>query len=76
KQDPTIRSARQNVSDAETAERDADLTSVQDRISVKEAREHVKVLEKGAEEVTKRAKAKQAEAKVVSKSARDLGKFS
>ena len=50
KQDPTIRSARQKVSDAETAERDADRALVQARISVKEAREHVKALEKEAEE--------------------------
>ncbi|KAK0476731.1 hypothetical protein IW261DRAFT_1566806 [Armillaria novae-zelandiae] len=71
---PTILAARQKVKDASNAERDADLALSQARNSVKEAREHVKNLEREAREGTKRAKVKQAESEVVSKTARALGR--
>ncbi|KIP06532.1 hypothetical protein PHLGIDRAFT_90806, partial [Phlebiopsis gigantea 11061_1 CR5-6] len=72
--DPTIRGARQKVADAETSEREADRALGLARAAVREAREHVKILEREALEDARRAKAKQAEAKTVSKSARGLGR--
>jgi len=66
--------ARQKVADAETAEREADRALNEARESVREAREHVRLLEREAIEDARRAKAKQAEAKIVSKSARGLGR--
>ncbi|PBK73589.1 uncharacterized protein ARMOST_00410 [Armillaria ostoyae] len=72
--DPTILAARQKVTDASNAERDADRALSQARNSVKEAREHVKNLEREAREGTKRAKFKQAQSEVVSKTARALGR--
>jgi hypothetical protein len=42
--------ARERVLSAETAERDADRALFQARVAVKEAREHVKRLEKEAAE--------------------------
>lgn len=48
-QDPTIRAARQKVFDAEHAERAADEALLQARSAVREARDHVKVLEREAE---------------------------
>ena len=47
-QDPTIRAARQKVFDAEHAERAADEALLQARTAVREARDHVKVLEREA----------------------------
>jgi hypothetical protein len=47
-QDPTIQAARQKVTDAETAERDADRALDLARRSVREARQHVKNLEAAA----------------------------
>jgi len=72
--DPTITGARQKVSDAEAFEREADRALMQARGAVREAREHVRILEREALEEARRAKAKQAEAKNVSKSARGLGR--
>ncbi|KIK69301.1 hypothetical protein GYMLUDRAFT_188916 [Collybiopsis luxurians FD-317 M1] len=72
--DPSIMAARQKVSDAEESERAADRALQAARASVKEARDHVKFLEKEAEDDAHRARLKQAEAKVVSKSARGLGR--
>ncbi|KAI5889176.1 uncharacterized protein SCHCODRAFT_02361211 [Schizophyllum commune H4-8] len=72
--DPTIASARRKVADAETAERDADRALMQARQAVKDARDHVKFLEQEAAEDARRAKAKQAEAKVINKSAKHLGR--
>lgn len=46
--DPSIVAARQKVTDAESAEKAADRALDQARSSVKEAREHVKKLEKEA----------------------------
>ena len=48
-QDPAIRNARQKVFDAEHAERAADEALLQARAAVREARDHVKILEREAE---------------------------
>jgi len=72
--DPTIMSARQKVAEAEEFEKSADRALQQARASVKEARDHVKFLEKEAEDDAHRARLKQAEAKNVSRSARGLGR--
>ncbi|EIW83365.1 hypothetical protein CONPUDRAFT_152396 [Coniophora puteana RWD-64-598 SS2] len=72
--DPTIAAARMKVADAEAAERAADKALVEARSAVKSAREHIKVLENEVLEDARRAKAKQAEAKNVSKSAKGLGR--
>ncbi|TCD65093.1 hypothetical protein EIP91_003102 [Steccherinum ochraceum] len=72
--DPTISAARQKVSDAENYEREADRALGQARAAVREARDHVRILEREALEDARRAKMKQAEAKTVSKSARGLGR--
>ncbi|KAI0268823.1 hypothetical protein BC834DRAFT_655260 [Gloeopeniophorella convolvens] len=72
--DPSIMNARSKVSDAEAAEREADQALVAARMAVREARDHVRVLENEATEDARRAKMKQAEAKNVSKSARGLGR--
>lgn len=48
--EPSILAARQKVADAEVAERDADAALAQARAAVKEARHHVQVLEREAEE--------------------------
>lgn len=49
-EDPTIVHARERVVSAENAEREADRALVQARAAVKEAHEHVKLLEKEAAE--------------------------
>ncbi|KAI0088153.1 hypothetical protein BDY19DRAFT_952418 [Irpex rosettiformis] len=74
KNEPSILAARQKVSDAETSERDADRALGNARAAVREARQHVQMLEREALEDARRAKAKQAEAKTVSKSAKGLGR--
>jgi len=74
KNDPTILAARQKVAEAEASEREADRALGQARLAVREAHEHVKMLEREALEDARRAKLKQAEAKTVSKSARGLGR--
>ena len=50
KEDPSITQARQRVSDAEEAERQADRALAQAKVAVREAREHVKRLEAEAAE--------------------------
>ncbi|KAF9063430.1 hypothetical protein BDP27DRAFT_1232179, partial [Rhodocollybia butyracea] len=70
----SVMAARQKVSDAEESEKAADRALQQARNHVKEARDHVKFLEKEAEDDAHRARLKQAEAKIVSKSARGLGR--
>ncbi|EAU91079.2 hypothetical protein CC1G_03247 [Coprinopsis cinerea okayama7 len=72
--DPSIMSARQKVSEAEIAEREADQALLMARERVREAREHVKLLEREAIDDARRAKAKQAEAKVIHKSVKGLGR--
>lgn len=49
-QDSTILAARQKVTDAEGAEKDADRALIQARSMVREAREHVDILEREARE--------------------------
>lgn len=48
KNDPSIVGARQKVADAEARERDADYALGHARAAVREAREHVKILEREA----------------------------
>lgn len=48
--DPSIISARQKVSEAEEAERQADRALVEARATVREARQHVKNLEREIEQ--------------------------
>ena len=48
--DPTIIAARQKVTNAETVEKEADHALSTARGMVKEAREHVKILEREASE--------------------------
>lgn len=59
---------------AERAERDADLALQQARISVREAREHVRRLELEAEAEAKAAKLKQNQARDLGKRAKPLGR--
>lgn len=49
-EDPTIAHARDRVMSAENAEREADRALVQARAAVREAREHIKLLEREAAE--------------------------
>ena len=49
-EDPSISGARQRVAAAESAEREADRALITARESVREAREHVKLLEREAAE--------------------------
>jgi len=72
--DPTIRRARKKVADAEKAERQADIALNEARERVREAQEHIQLLEQEAAEGAKLAKAKQAQSKIVSKSAKGLGR--
>ncbi|KAF9527293.1 hypothetical protein CPB83DRAFT_907704 [Crepidotus variabilis] len=72
--DPSIRNARQTIADAENAEKEADRALVEARNRTRLAREHIKVLEREAEEDARRAKAKAAEARVINKSAKGLGR--
>jgi hypothetical protein len=48
--DPSILSARQKVADAENAEKDADRALIQARAAVRDARDHVKHVEREAKE--------------------------
>ncbi|KAJ7141302.1 hypothetical protein C8R44DRAFT_726924 [Mycena epipterygia] len=72
--DPTIMAAREKVTSAENAEAEADRALMQARAMVREARDHVRFLEREAAAEAKRAKAKQAVSNDVSKSASGLGR--
>ncbi|KAF7376340.1 hypothetical protein MSAN_00049500 [Mycena sanguinolenta] len=72
--DPTVLAAREKLSIAEKAEAEADRALLAARAMVREAKEHVRVLEREAAEEHKRAKAKQAVANDVSRSAAGLGR--
>ncbi|KAJ7188002.1 hypothetical protein C8R46DRAFT_1023502 [Mycena filopes] len=72
--DPTIIAARQKVTLAEKAETEADRALLAAKAMVREARDHVRFLEKEAAEEHKRARAKQSVTNDVSKSARGLGR--
>lgn len=75
-EDPSIVAARERVMHAEQAERDADVALRQARISVQEAREHVRRLELEAEAEAKAAKIKQGQARNLNKRAQPLGRKS
>ena len=72
-EDPSISAAREQVVLAETAERDADRALVAARQAVRDAREHVKRLEREAKEEARLAKIKQDQAATISKRAKPLG---
>ncbi|KAJ7933759.1 hypothetical protein B0H13DRAFT_1591961 [Mycena leptocephala] len=72
--DPTILAAREKVTHAENAEAEADRALLQARAMVREAKDHVRVLEREAAMEAKRAQAKQAVSNDVSKSASGLGR--
>ncbi|KAH8691458.1 hypothetical protein BGW36DRAFT_388367 [Talaromyces proteolyticus] len=74
REDPTIAAAREQVNLAEGAERAADKALVAARQAVKDAREHVKRLEKEAAEEARLAKIKQDQAASISKRAKPLGR--
>ncbi|KAJ5256683.1 hypothetical protein N7478_012787 [Penicillium angulare] len=73
-EDPSIQSAREQVVRAETAEHEADRALIASRKAVKEAREHVKHLEREAAEEARLARIKQDQAKSISKRAKPLGR--
>jgi len=73
-EDPSIIAARERVIAAETAEREADKALVMAKAAVREAREHVKRLEREAAEEARRAQIKQNQAKSISKRAKPLGR--
>ncbi|KAF3386807.1 hypothetical protein F1880_001692 [Penicillium rolfsii] len=73
-EDPSIIAAREQVLRAETAEREADKALIASRKAVKEARDHVKLLEREAAEEARLAKIKQSQAKSISKRAKPLGR--
>ncbi|KAK5044682.1 hypothetical protein LTR84_010574 [Exophiala bonariae] len=73
-EDPTIAHARERVMSAENAEREADRALVQARAAVREAREHIKLLEREAAEEARLAKIKQGHARDISKRAKPLGR--
>jgi len=72
--DPTVLAAREKLSNAEKAEAEADRALLAARAMVREAKDHVRFLEREAAEEHKRAKAKQAVANDVSRSAAGLGR--
>ncbi|EXJ80768.1 hypothetical protein A1O3_07052 [Capronia epimyces CBS 606.96] len=73
-EDPSIVSARERVASAERAEHEADRALVQARAAVREARDHVKLIEHEAAEEARLAKIKQKNAKDISKRAKPLGR--
>ncbi|KAF8199897.1 hypothetical protein K438DRAFT_1822750 [Mycena galopus ATCC 62051] len=72
--DPTVMAAREKLTHAENAEAEADRALFQARAMVREAKDHVRMLEREAAAEAKRAKAKQAVSNDVSKSASGLGR--
>jgi len=73
-EDPTILAAREKVASAVGLEKGADQALIQARMAVKEAREHVKILEREAALDAKRAKEKKLATEDISKHARGLGR--
>ncbi|KAI0633577.1 hypothetical protein C8Q77DRAFT_1157771 [Trametes polyzona] len=72
--DPSIKVARQKVTEAEAAEAAADRALNEARAAVRGAKDQVRRLEQEALEEARRAKAKQAEAKTIKKSTGRLGR--
>ncbi|KAN0101589.1 hypothetical protein V8E51_012099 [Hyaloscypha variabilis] len=73
-EDPTIIAARERVMNAEAAEREADRALASAKVAVREAREHIKRLEKEAAEEARLAKIKQDQARSMSKRGKGLGR--
>jgi len=73
-EDASITSARERVQRAEAAERDADRALLQARSAVRDARDHVKRLEREAAEEARLAKLKQKQAQSISRRAKPLGR--
>ncbi|KAJ5777648.1 hypothetical protein N7520_000894 [Penicillium odoratum] len=73
-EDPSIQAAREQVVRAESAEQEADRALIASRRAVKEARDHVKYLEREAAEEARLARIKQEQAKSISKRAKPLGR--
>lgn len=71
--DPSIKQAHDRVRTAEVAEREADKALQHARMVAKDAREHVKGLEREAAEDARLAKLKQKESRAISKRAGKLG---
>jgi len=73
-EDASITAARDRVMSAEAAERDADKALLMAKSAVREARDHVKRLEKEATEQARLAQIKQKQAANLSARARPLGR--
>jgi hypothetical protein len=73
-EDASITNARERVLSAEAAERDADRALLTARAAVKEAREHVKRLEREAAEEARLAKIKMKQAGDLGKRGKMLGR--
>ncbi|KAK6580021.1 hypothetical protein PZA11_007729 [Diplocarpon coronariae] len=76
KEDPSILAARERVVKAEKMEKEADFALIAARTAVREARAHIKMLEKEAKQEARLAKIKQTEAKSISKRGHGLGRKS
>ncbi|KAH8745165.1 hypothetical protein BGZ57DRAFT_264317 [Hyaloscypha finlandica] len=73
-EDPSIIAARERVMGAEAAERDADRALAAAKHAVREAREHIKRLEREAAEEARLARIKQDQAKSMTKRGKGLGR--
>ncbi|KAJ6114030.1 hypothetical protein N7523_007347 [Penicillium sp. IBT 18751x] len=73
-EDPSIQAAHEQVLIAEAAEKEADKALLASKRAVKEAREHIKHLEREAAEEARLARIKQDQAKSISKRAKPLGR--
>lgn len=72
--DPRVRMAREKIAAATEAEAEADRALLHARARVRDAMQHIKVLEEEANNEVMRAEAKQTEAKLFSKRSRVLGR--
>ncbi|KAF1965114.1 hypothetical protein BU23DRAFT_561352 [Bimuria novae-zelandiae CBS 107.79] len=73
-EDASIVAARERVMSAETAEREADRALFAAKAAVRDAREHVKALEREAAEQARLAKVKQQAARNIGKRGKALGR--
>ncbi|KAG4420309.1 hypothetical protein IFR04_006515 [Cadophora malorum] len=71
---PSILAARERVINAEKREKEADQALALARTAVREARDHIRFLEKEAAEEARLAKIKQSQAKSISKRGHGLGR--
>ncbi|TPR02362.1 Major Facilitator Superfamily protein [Aspergillus niger] len=74
-EDPSILAAKEQVSRAEAAEREADRALMASKRAVREAREHVRRLDEEAKMEARAAKMKQDQVKSITKRAKPLGSF-